>query len=324
MTILGLDISKKTFHATLLLGHTNKHNVCRRTFRNQPKGFAELQHWLNKKSVSPDHACMEATGIYWEQVACFLHELGWTVSVVNPLRIKAFAQSDLARNKTDRYDSWLIARFCQEKRPAAWVPPSPAQRKLQALSRHLEALEKTIQQQHNRLEACVDETVQHSLQELITQLEHHIAQITQQIQGHVDDTPELKRDQDLLCSITGIGPKTAHKIMAEVPNMTSYPNARKVAAQAGVTPKHFQSGSSIHGKPKLSKIGNARLRKALYFPAISAIQHNPLIKHFANRLRQHGKTEMCIIGAVMRKLLHLSYGVLKHHQPFDPNFLHNA
>jgi transposase len=192
------------------------------------------------------------------------------------------------------------------------------------LSRHLEALEKTVRQQHNRLEACVDETVQQSLQTIIRQLEHHITQITQQIQAHVDHTPELKRDQDLLCSIIGLGTKTAHTIMAEVPNMTTYPSARTVAAHAGVTPKHSQSGISIHGKPKLCKMGNARLRKALYFPAISAIQHNPLITQFANRLRQHGKSEMCIIGAVMRKLLHLSYGVLKHRQSFDPNFLHNA
>jgi len=320
MSILGLDISKNTFHATVF--HHNK--SYRRTFGKQPKGFAELHRWLSKKAVACGHACMEATGIYWEQVAHVLHELGWTVSVITPLRIKAFAQTDLARNKTDRYDSWLIARFCQEKRPAAWGPPSPTQRKLQALSRHLEALEQTLQQQRNRLEACVDETVQQSLQEIITQLEHHITKIKQQIQGHIDDTPELKRDQDLLCSITGIGPKTAQKIMAEVPTMTTYPNARKVAAHAGVTPKHVQSGTSIHGKPKLSKIGNARLRKALYVPAISAIQHNPIIKDFANRLRQNGKTEMCIIGAVMRTLLHLSYGVLKHNQPFDPNFLHNA
>ena len=110
MTILGLDIAKKTFHATLFIGgHTY-----RRTCANSDKGFADLHRWLTRHHAEPGHACMEATGVYWEPAATWLHQQGWTVSVVNPLRIKAFAQTDLTRNKTDQVDSWLIARVCQE------------------------------------------------------------------------------------------------------------------------------------------------------------------------------------------------------------------
>jgi transposase len=317
MTIIGIDIAKRSFHATMFA----ESKVGHRTFQNTPKGFQAFQRWFEKKSASPGHACMEATGIYWEPVALFLHTAGWTVSVVNPLRIKAFGQSELARNKTDQYDSRLIARFCQEKCPDAWTPPSPEHRTLQALARHLEALEKTRQQQRNRLEACADPIVDASLHALIEQLDTHIAQLAQQIQQHITSHPALSHQQDLLCSITGIGTKTAQVLLAELPKMATYPNARKVAAQAGLTPKHFQSGTSIHGRTKLSKIGNARLRKALYFPAISAMRHNAILTTFASRLRKKGKSEMSIIGAVMRKLLHLAYGVLKHNKKFDPNYL---
>jgi transposase len=318
MTIVGLDIAKASFHATCLA--QSKRGG--RTFKNTTKGFQELHRWLTKKTQAPGHVCMEATGIYWESVALSLHQAGWIVSVVNPLRIKAFAQSELARNKTDQYDSRLIARFCQEKSPAAWTPPSPEQQTLRALVRHLDALHTTRQQQRNRLEACREALVEASLQALIEQLDRQIANVTQQIRQQISSSPTLKQQHKLLCSITGIGAKTAHIILAELPNLAQYANARQVAAQAGLTPKQFQSGTSIHGRPKLSKLGNARLRKALYFPAISAMRHNAILTPFAARLRKNGKPEMSIIGAVMRKLLHLAYGVLKHNTVFDPNYLH--
>ncbi len=317
MTIVGRDIAKASFHATCI----SQSKSSGRSFKNTEKGFQDLQRWLEKKSQSPGHVCMEATGVYWEQVALFLHQAGWTVSVINPLRIKAFAQSDLARNTTDHYDSRIIARFCQEKTPRTWTPPSPEQRSLQALVRHLDALGHTKQQQRNRLEACRDTVVEESLRSLIDSIDSQMADITQQIQKLIASSPTLKHQKDLLCSITGIGQKSAQVILAELPHLAQFPNARNVAAQAGLTPKQFQSGTSIHGKTTLSKIGNARLRKALYFPAISAMRHNTILTSFAARLRKNGKSEMSIIGAVMRKLLHLAYGVLKHDKKFDPNYL---
>lgn len=321
MTILGLDMSKRTFHATLFI-EGQKSQTYRRTFANTAKGFAELHRWLTKHQAHTGQACMEATGSYWDAVAQDLSELGWTVSVVNPLRIKAFAQTDLTRNKTDRSDSWLIARFCQEKHPAAWTPPAPDARTLHALSRHLEALDKPLTQQRNRLDACRDPLVRASLMYLIDEIQAEYDRIAQQIRDHIDTHPALSHRHDLLCSIPGIASKTAAALMAELPNLETYENARQVAAYAGLTPKHFQSGTSVHGKPHLSKIGNAHLRKILYFPALSAMTHNPILRAFAERLRDRGKPSMCIIGAVMRKLLHLVYGLVKHDTKFDKNFLH--
>lgn len=318
MNTLGLDIAKSTFHATLL----SDRPVCRRTFKNTPAGFLELQHWLAKKSLTDLHVCLEATGAYWQDVASFVHHLGYPVSVVNPLRIKAFAQSTLARTKTDHYDSWVIARFCQLMVPAAWSPPSATQSTLTALSRHYDALDKTLTQQRNRLEACRAPQVQGMLETLMATIQGQMAELEHLMQQHVAADQELQHRYDLLCSIPGIGSATAIRLLAELPHLTDYASARQLTAHAGVTPKQFQSGASVAGKPKLSKIGNPRLRKALYFPAIVAIRHNPVIKAMAERLRARGKTEMCIIGAAMRKLLHLVYGVVKHDTKFDENFAH--
>jgi transposase len=307
MSTLGLDIAKATFHATLL---RDGHAVCRHTFANTAAGYA----------VADLHVCLEATGIYWHDVAAFLHHLDYPVSVVNPLRIKAFAQTQLSRNKTDRYDSWVIARFCQVMQPAPWTPPTAAQSTLTALSRHHDALDKTLTQQRNRLEACREPQVQILLEALIATIQGQMEDLEGLMQQQIVADVTLQHRHELLCSIPGIGSATAIRLLAELPHLTEYASARQVTAHAGVTPKHFQSGTSVAGKPKLSKIGNPRLRKALYFPAIVAIRYNPIISALADRLRARGKTEMCIIGAAMRKLLHLVYGVVKHDAKFDQNF----
>ena len=125
----------------------------------------------------------------------------------------------------------------------------------------------------------------------------------------------------MLKTIPGIGDKTATTILAECGDLRTYPSARELAAYAGLTPKEFRSGSSVKGKPRLSKIGSSRLRQALYFPAISAKRYNPIIQAFCDRLLQRGKHNMTVIGAAMRKLLHLAYGVVKSGKPFDANHL---
>ena len=124
----------------------------------------------------------------------------------------------------------------------------------------------------------------------------------------------------LLTSIPGIGETTAAKFLAEIVEINHYQSGRQVAAFAGLVPKHKESGSSVRGRPKLCKVGRARLRKALYFRAIVARQHNPIIKAMSARLRQRGKCRMVIIGAAMRKLIHISYGVMKSGKPFDPDY----
>jgi transposase len=310
---LGIDISKDSFHLELSINEKLRH----RKFANRKEGFIELCAWLARHKASQVHACLEATGPYSEDLALHLHQQGHTVSIVNPAQIKAFGQSELLRNKDDRPDAGLIRRFCEKQRPAAWTPPPAHLRELQALTRHLENLIETRQQQLNRLEGAKTKGVIKSLRKLVTYLDSEIARTEKQIQEHVDNHPDLKQQSQLLESIPGIGKRTAAKLLAEIEDIARYKSARQVAAYAGLTPRNYRSGT-IRGKTRLSKTGNARVRKALFLPAMTAKRYNPIVRSFCQRLARHGKNKMEIIGAAMRKLIHIAFGVLKSGKPFDP------
>jgi transposase len=276
---------------------------------------------VEKKEVNTPHICLEATNIYWEEVAEYLYDQKYQVSVVNPARIKGFAMSQLRRNKTDKLDADVIAQFCQALKPKLWTPPTPDQHHLRALVRHQQALQKSLTQYKNRLAVTRHALVRDSIKTLIESLTAEIERLDQQIQNFIEQTPDLKEQQTLLISINGIGIKTATILLAEMYDLAAYESARAAAADAGVTPAHYSSGSSVRRKPKLSKIGKTAVRGALYFPAITAMQHNPIIRALKERLEAKGKEPKVIIGAAMRKLLHLAYGVLKHRKPFDPDYL---
>ena len=315
-SFLGIDISKDTFHAALLSdrGESNK------DFANTQRGFEQLVAWLSNRRVGDVSVCMEATGAYWEALAMHLHGLGHRVSVVNPARIKAFAQSELLRTKTDAVDAALIARFCKSQTPEPWVPPPPEIRILQALMRHYEHLKVTRVQQSVYEQSAEAAVVKASIREVIATLDAQIAQVEREIRQHFDDHPDLKRKRDLLTSIPGIGETTAGTLLSEIPHLDRFDSAKAVAAYAGLSPRHRRSGTSIHGKPRLCKTGNARLRKALYMPAIVALRFNPVLRAFANRLGAVGKHKRLVIGAVMRKLLVLAFGILRSGKRFDPNY----
>lgn len=315
--VLGIDVGKSKCQAALLVAEK-----CRlKSLPNSPEGYAQLSAWLARQGVTSVHACLEATGPYGDDVALYLHEAGHTVSVVNPARIKNFGKSELVRNKTDQIDAVLIARFCEKHKPLPWTPPPLAFRELQALGRRLDALQEMHLQESNRLKAIGKiPSVVASLTTHLAFLEQEIRKTQQAMKHHIDDHPELKTQRDLLASIPGIGNLTAAKFLAEIPVVQNYATARKLAAHAGVSPCQRSSGSSVRGKTRMSKTGNSRLRKLLYLPAIVACQHNPIIKAFAQRLRTRGKTPMSVIGAAMRKLVHIVYGVLISGKPFDPNY----
>lgn len=313
---LGIDIAKATFHAALL--HNSKLHHHR--FDNTQTGFTQLQAWLVKHRAKRLHACMEATASYGDDLALFLYNAGHKVSVVNPARIHGFAQSQLQRNKTDQLDAALIARFCAQQQPEAWAPPPLEIQQLRALMRRLEALQEMRQQESNRLEqASRQPLVGESLEKMIAALDSEILRLRQFIKDHIDQHPHLKRDRDLLLSIPGIGETTAAWLLSEV-QVSAYGSARQVAAHAGLTPRHHESGTSVHGPTRLSKTGNRRLRRALYLPAVVAKRYNPIIRGFCQRLEKRGKRPMEIVGAAMRKLLHIVYGVLKSGKAFDPSF----
>jgi transposase len=315
LPILGIDIAKDKYVVTLL--HNEKRQ--QREFTNRPVDFKRLQAWLNKHNVPKVHACLEATGRYGDALAQWLYDQGHTVSVVNPLRIKSYARARLTRNKTDQVDADLIADFCQSEQPAAWTPPTPEMRELQELLHQYDALQAARTQVLNRLASgFTSPVVVAQLQKQREFLENQLAELVKLIQDHIHRHPDLKREHDLVASITGIGDLTAAKIVAA--NPSRFEDARAFAAFVGVTPMQFKSGSSVHRQPRLSKIGDANLRHALYMPALSAWQSNPIIKKLIERLLARGKTKMTVVGAVMHKLLVLAYGVLKSGQPFDPHY----
>jgi transposase len=319
---LGIDIAKLKFNVCLInQGGKLKHRV----FPNTLIGFEHLRDWLSKQSIQRVHACLEATGTYGESLSLFLHEAGHTVSVVNPAAIKAFAQSRLSRTKTDKVDAELIARFCLAQAPPAWTPLPQQVRELQALVRRLESLIEMRVAEENRLSSGITvEMVRHSVEAHLSYLNEQIKRCEELIRTHINNHPRLKQQSELLDSIPGIAQTTAALLLAEMTDITQYRSARQVAAYAGLVPRERQSGSSVRGRTRLSKTGNARLRRALYFPAITALRCSPFFQQWATGLQERGKSKMSIICAVMRKLVHLAYGVLKSEKPFDPKWAKTA
>jgi len=313
---VGIDISKAKFDAAILF-ENNK--IKTKKFENKPSGFSALTDWLKNHEVLNAHVCLEATGSYSEALATYLFEANYTVSVVNPAQIKGFAQCELARTKTDKADSQLIARFCRAINPQCWQPKSEHIRELQAWIRRLEALQDLYYQEANRLEVAPSYT-KSSIQEVCEILAKKVDEVKKQIADLIEKHPDLRNKQQLLETIPGIGEATIAQILAFIGNVEDFKNAKQLVAFIGLNPKQSQSGTSVNGRTKLSKTGDARLRKSLYMPAIVAKRYNPTIKAFCERLKLSGKPTMVIIGAAMRKLVHIIYGVLKSGRAFDANW----
>ena len=316
MPYLGIDLAKESLDATLL--PQNEYGQ----FKNKRSGHKKLLKWLKKQvgELSQVQVVMEATNIYWEELADYLHQQGVVVSVVNPAAVKGFAISQLQRNKTDKVDSRVIAVFGQQSQPRAWQPPLPHQRKLRALVRHKQALIKSRTQQHNRLVSCLDPDVKASLESLIAAVEQQLADIQGKIETLIDEHDDLGNNHKLIKSIKGIGADTANLVLAEFYDLQHYASAKAVAADAGVTPAKYESGSSVRRKARMSRLGKSAVRGALFWPAQAAIRFNPIVADLAERLRQRGKPFGVILVAAMRKLLHLIFGVVKNNTPFDPGF----
>ena len=316
--ILGVDVSKDKVDVALFDGKQAKGSGL---FANTGAGFKKLSKWLSNKGAGSVWVCLEATGRYGEGLAEYFYEAGHQVSMVNPARIKKYAESQLRRNKNDQIDAVVIADFCRTQEPALWTPPTPQKRELQEMSRRLEALIEQRTRETNRFKSgqgCG--VVLESLHDSLSFLDEQISKLERRIGEHIDRHSDLKEEFDLLTSITGIGDKTASKLMAELPEVNRFDYVGQVVAYAGLSPQQHISGSSVHKRSRLTKIGKQSLKTAMYFPALSAIRFNPIVKALANRLEGRGKDKMVIVGAAMRKLLQIVYGVLKSGKPFDPNY----
>ena len=315
---IGIDISKLKFDAALYDGNT--YQVAE--FTNDKKGFGALTRWMKKQTGRDDlYVCLEATGQYGHPLAHYLYEKGIPVSMVNPAQIKAYRDSQLRRNKTDQEDARAIAHFCATQHPRLWTPPPAHIQELQALSRRLNALKKSRTAEKNRLQSGeMPRLVQKSITDHITFLNKQIKQLHNQIHQLIDQHPDLKEKKRLLTTIPGIGDITSADFLAEVPDIDQFESASQLAAFAGLTPSHRQSGSSLKTKGRMSKMGNKRLRTMFYMPATVAKTHNPIVRRLVDRLAKRGKPPCTIRGAIVRQLLHIAFGVLKNGIPFDPNY----
>jgi transposase len=319
---VGIDVSKDTLDVVLRWEGKNQHH---KVFDNHERGIGQLGKWLEQQKAVEVHVCLEATGQYGDAVAERLYARGWRVSVVNPLCTKSYARARLKRNQTDKVDAGLLAEYCDKQQPRVWLPPSPLHKRLRALSRRLDDLQSLRQAERNRLQATqqLDPTITRSLQAVIALLTQQIAEIQQILFQLLDQDPELKRQKQLLMSIKGVGQLTAVRFLAELGDLREFADARQLAAFIGLTPESKTSGASVRSKPRLSKRGNAAVRKMLYMPAICAKNRNPIVREFCSRLALSRKCDMSLIGAAMHKLAHLMFGVVHSGRPFDPLYLNN-
>jgi transposase len=313
--VLGIDIAKQRIEVALPV----EGKIKNKSFKNTAEGFEALSFWLRRLGMSKVQACLEATGNDGEELAIYLYEADHSVSMVNPARIKGFAQSELIRTKTDKMDVGIIARFCLAMRPQPWIPPFPEIRLLRALVRRADSLIGMLTQEKNRL-GTAHESVIPLIQGHMDYLNKEIKKVRDQIAGLVDQNSDLRKKKELLASIPGVGKATIAVILAEWDNLEKFNPVRELVAFIGLAPKETLPGSSIKGKPRLCKVGHVRFRKALYMPALVSIQCNLVMMAFYHRLKEKGKNGKVIVCAIMRKLVHIIFGILKSGKKFDANY----
>ncbi len=321
MFFLGIDVAKAKLDCALFDTSSNKQKC--KVVANNKEGFDALLAWLSKQHAPMPHIIMEPTGVYHEAAAFALTEAGLTLSLVNPAQLRKFAQAIGVKTKTDKADSLVLARYGATQHPAPWQAPSPSVRVLKALLARRDAVAEDIQREKNRKEKMsvneVPAIVRESVDASISFLEQELKRLQNEIDQHINSDPDLRGKRELLETVTGVGPRVSEHLTALLASR-DFDTAEQLAAYLGLVPVQWESGSSVRGRPHMSKAGPARLRKLLYMPAIVAAKWNPHIRALYERLLKRGKSKMAAIGAAMRKLAHLCFGVVRSGKPYDANF----
>ncbi len=266
--------------------------------------------------------CLEATGIYHFDLAIALHDAGVLLMVVNPKASHNFAKVLLKNSKTDAVDANTLAEYAARMDFVAWTRPSNEKLALRSFARRINALtgQKAAAKNHLHALSATQETPKAVLRDAklaISQLEKRIDSLTADAVIWIEKHPELKRVMELLVGIKGIAQTSAIALIGELLLLPPDLSHREWVKFAGLDPKAFDSGKSVHKKARLSKAGNRYIRSALYMPALSAKQHDPHVKAYFDHLMANGKKPLQGVCAVMRKLLHAIHGMLKHDKPFD-------
>ena len=311
---VGVDVAKDKFDIALEINNSC-HQEC---FSNDKKGYRAFSKWLSKYTSQP-WVCMEATGHYSELIADFLFAHDVRVSVVNPLQIKSFARATLSRNKTDQLDARIIARYCEKMQPRTFTSRSESHKELKDLTNLLDALKEQHVRLTNQLHSAQSNSAKKAIRNLIKSQANEITKVEKSMDEIIARSLALNENMSLLMSIQGVGKQTAYKVLSHVPDMYCFANAKQFAAFIGISPRQHQSGN-FQGKTRISRLGDARLRKIFYMAGLVAKRFNKRLQPFVKRLQANGKAPKAIICAVMRKLAHMVFGVLKNKRPFDVNY----
>ena len=328
--VVGIDVAQKELVVCLgkMYDDWSPELHARKTFANTQNGFSSLVSWAKKLS---DADCtvryvMEATGVYHESLAYFLEGHGQEVTIVLPNKISNYARTLDVKTVTDRTASEAIARFGLERKLDLWKKPKPVFKKIRQLTRERDQIIQARTITKNQLHAEKSEA--EPGKKTIVRLEKHIAflnkqeqEINQEIQALAKTDEQLKKTRELISSIPGVGFLTAVTILAETNGFELVRNRKQLASYAGLDVREKQSGTSVKGKPRISKKGNKYLRKAMHMPALAAIRHDQRMKEVFHRLVSKHGIKMKAAVAVQRKLLELVYTIYKTNKPYDKNYL---
>ena len=321
MNTIGIDVSKEKLDCAW---PREEGKLKTKVFSNTIAGWQELIEWSLKNTgleIEQLHFVMEATGIYHEQLAASLYDAGAKVSVVNPAQVKRYAQGVGVRTKNDKKDSVVLARYGLKESPKLWQPEALEIRTLKALIARLDGIEKDLQREKNRQEKALiskaPEAVISSLSQMIGLLEAEQQRLDGLLDDHINKHEKLKENKALLESIPGVGKVIATRMLMII-GSRQFESASQCSAYLGLVPVQHESGSSIRGRSRLSKAGNPVIRAKLYMAAVVATRYNPDIKAQYVRLTSKGKSKMSALGAAMRKLVQICFGVLKHQQSYQP------
>jgi transposase len=319
-TLVGIDVSARKLTAAKATGGGGDE----KEFDNDAGGHRLLIQWLGRGA----RVCLEATGVYHLQLCLALRAAGVELMVVNPRVAKDYAKSLGRRSKTDRVDAAVLLDFVERREFVAWEAPRPSVLELRELGRRITELVHARTDEKNRLHARKASKVS---REVVADLRAHIAQLDKRVKqieaaavAVIDRDPDLREQFLLISKARGFGRRTAVLLLTELAVLDPTMTTRELVAHAGLDPRVYESGSSVHRRVRISKVGNARIRAILYMNALSAIRHDRGAGLFAARLIARGKTRMQALVAVMRKLLHGIWTVLQRRVPFDSRVLFAA
>jgi transposase len=323
---VGIDISKDQFMASLATLNEAFQVTIKSTksFANSAEGFEKMARWVGQLAHTPVamHYVMEATGVYYESLAYWLHEQGQSVSVILPKQFKAYANSLNAKSKTDRIDARILAQMGLERSLATWQPASPVMRQLKQLCREKNTLKEEKKALKNQLHALncsyqPNETTRKRLGRRLATVDELIREVEIELVATMQTDSLLTQRIENVCTIKGIGLMTALALVAETNGFALFVNKAQLVCYAGYDVVKNESGTSVKNPTKISKRGNNHLRKALHFPALIAIRYEPQFQLMSQRIVERTSLKMKGVVAVQRKLLVLAYTLFKNNTPFD-------